>query len=665
MSQLGIYAFILSSLVFIVLAGLLGTLLFILVRLMIKLIRSGIDDEKIIKEIDSHKKENPKHAFIKEWGVSGIFFILVIILFIFSLYINLTGNKTPQKGPVLKVVRSSSMSCKNEQNKYLLENNLNNQFSTFDIIITSKLPDEFDLELYDVVLYEYNDKLIIHRIIKIEEPNEKHQNCRYFQLQGDAVDTPDKFPVLYEQMRGIYTGKKISNIGSLTVFMQSPAGYLCILLVIFSVIAVPLIEKKLEKEKMLRYDLYLNKSTNDMTYEETVKEELDVCIKEEKVLNVKMTDIDEYHEQTRIIPKKFLDSLMFASNEVKAYYNEIKNYLLMYGCQSLYLNSSENFNNTTIITKLFYEKRTLKAYIAFDPIKIPKNKYKFKDVSMNKEFLYVPTMVKINSIENILSFKGIIDLLMEEKGYTKNVDYVNVDFVSSLIPSGRAVMAEAGLTTNYLKESIDAASLPAGPINIEKVNAFLPKLISTDIDYVVCYTDTINDNFNENEIACIDTLIEKGIIESGNFLKIEARGSITHPFTVYAHEFSNEALTMLLGTNCTVIRITNVSDPIIDIEEDIDDEESFEDDIEIDNIDISNIDDIEDQNIDELTITEDILNDSNLNEENIIIEEINENIAIEDPLFDPIEDLLDFDNIAFDDMEEGEKSLFDDELDIK
>ena len=98
-----------------------------------------------------------------------------------------------------------------------------------------------------------DDVLVVHRIIEIEEPNEFHPNERHFRLQGDAVDSPDRFPVLYAQMRAIYSGDRIPFVGSFVLFMQSPAGYLCILLVAVALIAMPILNRKLMSERDKRY----------------------------------------------------------------------------------------------------------------------------------------------------------------------------------------------------------------------------------------------------------------------------------------------------------------------------------------------------------------------------------------------------------------------------
>ena len=140
------------------------------------------------------------------------------------------------------------MAEKNENNKYLFDNHLDDQIQMFDIVICRHLPAEDELELYDVVVYQQDDIYVIHRIVGIEEPNEQHPNERHFLLQGDAVERPDVFPVLYSQMQGIYEGSRIPFVGSFVLFLQSPAGWLCVLLVIFAMIATPVVEKKIKEE---------------------------------------------------------------------------------------------------------------------------------------------------------------------------------------------------------------------------------------------------------------------------------------------------------------------------------------------------------------------------------------------------------------------------------
>ena len=188
---------------------------------------------------------------------SGTICLVFVVMLICSLVIQSRETSTCGSIPIYRVVLTDSMSEKHRDNLYLRENRLNDQIQTFDLIRTEKLPGEMDLELYDIVVYEVDHIYLVHRIVGIEEPNESHPDCRYFLLQGDAVEAPDRFPVLYGQMRGIYRGQRTPFIGSFILFMQSPAGWLCTLLIVIAMIASPILDGILKKAREERLALIL------------------------------------------------------------------------------------------------------------------------------------------------------------------------------------------------------------------------------------------------------------------------------------------------------------------------------------------------------------------------------------------------------------------------
>ena len=256
-----LYVFCVCMVVYVLLSGLFIFLFGYLLKLMVRHIRAGLEDEKIWKEYFKHLKKNKEYGK-KKVGMLDIFFTAVFCCiifgtFAFSIYSGFVGENVLQDRSIFRSVLSSSMSKKNEENEYLFENNLDNQFDRFDLILTTSLPKEEDLKLYDIVVYEVEDMMVVHRIVDIEEPNAKHPDERWFMLQGDAVERPDRYPVRYEQMRALYAGKKIPFIGSWVNFMQSPAGYMCILLVIFGVICIPWMDNKLMKERLKRLQFLL------------------------------------------------------------------------------------------------------------------------------------------------------------------------------------------------------------------------------------------------------------------------------------------------------------------------------------------------------------------------------------------------------------------------
>lgn len=259
MSKYDIYTFILCLIVFLSLTALFTFFIVTLIRLWLRLIRGGQEDGAILKEYREQMNQKKRIRFSDVLGMctSAVLLIALLASFVFSIYLQATDSKAANGVPSLKVVKSASMSFADEKNTYLADNEITNHLQTFDLILTEHLPDEFDLQLYDVVVYEQNGEMVIHRIVGIEEPNEKHPTCRHFLLQGDAVQFPDSFPVLYSQMRGIWTGLRIPFVGSFALFMQSPAGWLCIFLIFAAVIVTPIAEAKLKKAKRERLQCLL------------------------------------------------------------------------------------------------------------------------------------------------------------------------------------------------------------------------------------------------------------------------------------------------------------------------------------------------------------------------------------------------------------------------
>lgn len=246
MTSLDIYVLILCLVVFGLLTAVSCVMVTFYIKAKTKLISHGIEDEIITTEYRKQKSVNKAGKVISNI-FSALVFALLLAAFVASLIINLSCDKIKKCVSVPQIVMSDSMQYRNEHNTYLDEHGLYDQINTFDLIFTEELPDEYELELYDIVIYEYREELIIHRIVGIEEPNKAHPNERYFLLKGDSAKHTDEFPVRYSQMKAIYNGKRIPFIGSFFAFMQSPLGYLCILLVVFSMIATPIAEKKLKK----------------------------------------------------------------------------------------------------------------------------------------------------------------------------------------------------------------------------------------------------------------------------------------------------------------------------------------------------------------------------------------------------------------------------------
>ena len=261
------YNLIICLIVFVALTALFSFLIVNLIKLTLRTINGGLDDEVIKKEYlkEQEKKESRLSKILDRAFPIFVCFLLGIVL-CFSLYSRFTENGKVGVIPTVKVVETGSMESKHRENTYLYTNCLDDQLQVYDLIVLHELPKEEDLKLYDIVVYEVKGYYIIHRIVGIEEPNERHPNERWFVLRGDANKQADEFPVTYDQMKSIYRGERVPFVGSFVFFMQSPAGMLCFLLVVFAVIATPIAEKKINKAKEERLKIIipqLEKSQQD------------------------------------------------------------------------------------------------------------------------------------------------------------------------------------------------------------------------------------------------------------------------------------------------------------------------------------------------------------------------------------------------------------------
>ncbi len=297
MTGFEIYVLVLCLIVFVLLTAMFSYLIGHITKSEIQFIRFGHRDEAIKKEKERQLNKNKNLSQAILWFnriLSLLLCLILIAVFVFAIYVRATEDKPANGIPSIKVVKSESMAKKNTKNEHLFIYGLDDQFQMFDVVICNHIPDEKDLELYDIVVYEKDDIQVIHRIVGIEEPNEKHPNERHFLLQGDANERADQFPVLYSQMRGIYEGQRIQYVGSFLLFLQSPAGWLCVLLIVFGMIVTPIVERLIENEKKKRLALLF--PCKEELPCEPVAEEEEICQPSVHSITLKHMLISTYSE---------------------------------------------------------------------------------------------------------------------------------------------------------------------------------------------------------------------------------------------------------------------------------------------------------------------------------------------------------------------------------
>lgn len=219
----------------------------------IKDIKSGKND---IELIDAYIYENLSHVKVRRRIIrtikSIVFYglmVFIIPFFIISLIEKFNGNVMMINDKGILVVASGSMSYKHEENTYLTENNLNNQFDRFDLIVIERINDESDLKLYDVISFVNGEGTnIIHRIVDITTDE---SGVTKYVTRGDAngKDATDKFRCTIDDIQGKYVDINIPYIGMFILFMQSNLGMITIVALAYCLFMIEFITSKISKEQ--------------------------------------------------------------------------------------------------------------------------------------------------------------------------------------------------------------------------------------------------------------------------------------------------------------------------------------------------------------------------------------------------------------------------------
>ncbi len=315
------------------------------------------------------------------------------------------------------------------------------------------------------------------------------------------------------------------------------------------------------KEEALEEEKQESRSVEPVNFEESVDDED----------NDEDDDLDELEEDDKedaslpsslVVSEKrirltFEEKTTLASDEVKNYYNEVKNYLIMYRAHARLSKKCESFRYKGLLAKVAFAGKTLKVNLAIDPKTLEGTKYHFKDRSDKKQYQLVPTQIKIKSDRGLKYFKELVDMMMEGREVKPKRRFETTDFTALLIPDGHAVLYTLGVTNDHLVDIMDVSNIP-NDLPVDLVY-HIPTINGDDIEGMKeensIYLDTLCKHFNDGDIITLDILKKNNILTRGNMLRIKARGTLDKHFTIYADSFEANALAMLLCTGSKAVKL--------------------------------------------------------------------------------------------------------------
>lgn len=144
----------------------------------------------------------------------------------------------------------------------VLSGSMESEIFPGDLAIVKDIETE-ELKVNDVIAFRSEDIVVTHRIVEIKNEN----GAIKYKTKGDNNNSQDVGDVLPEQVEGLYKFK-ISKMGNLAMFMQTPTG-------IISCLSIPLLLLVLLHMKEIKEDRkYINEKVNKQKQMEKEIEEL-------------------------------------------------------------------------------------------------------------------------------------------------------------------------------------------------------------------------------------------------------------------------------------------------------------------------------------------------------------------------------------------------------
>ena len=266
--------------------------------------------------------------------------------------------------------------------------------------------------------------------------------------------------------------------------------------------------------------------------------------------------------------KSFTAKLSQSSDAVKEKYNELKNCVLSYENVSSRVSwhyDSINASKEQLI-KFSIRGKTLCVY--FSPkIENPGEGYKLEDAKGNR-YEKVPYLLRIKSEKKFEQVKELIELLMKriglKKGKVLNDDY-KIPYETTEVLLHKGLIKELA---THLEVDKEVKKELLKSVAVEKVDELMSddtaeSLIEDDIvvhqkigKREIINVDTLSNNFIDGDLVNLEALIAKKLVPAKTeYVKVLARGVLDKKLNVDLHDYSIQAVKMILLTGGTVKKI--------------------------------------------------------------------------------------------------------------
>ncbi len=300
--------------------------------------------------------------------------------------------------------------------------------------------------------------------------------------------------------------------------------------------------------------------------------------------------------------KSFEAKLIQGDDKLKEYYSELKNELLSYNKVTARRSwQHESFRRgRATVAKLVIRGKTLRLYLALEPMLYEESKYRVEDASEHAKFAKTPLLYRIKNDRRCRYAKDLIAAAMASaealRGEEQEEDYASVPYeeTDALIARGLVRIIEVrrrmdGSGAVVLPEDEDDDTEP-----VAEPTALTPRSVTaltvqeehrvsvSDADglmadeeaeelvdvaervsdrrrQTIVNIDTLSEYFSDGERVGIDEMKERipFFNKKATYVKVLARGVLTKTLEVEADDFSLDAVKMIVLLGGRVYRAKN------------------------------------------------------------------------------------------------------------
>ena len=284
-----------------------------------------------------------------------------------------------------------------------------------------------------------------------------------------------------------------------------------------------------------------------------------------QILSIKVNDegdeiVTKKDSQGNIFEIRFIKSftakLSQSSDEVKNYYNVLKNYVLSY--KKANSRVSWHYDSINVgreqVLKFSIRGKTLCVYYALNADDYAESKYKVEKVE-SKKFEDVPCLYRIKNDRRCSYAQELIDVVMQkfnvEKGKESNEDF-RIKYEETKVLLEKGLIKEVKTKVSSAPEVHESISVSEADqrMSDEIAEASIKEDTSSkkhEGKKGIINIDTIGENFNDGDLVDIEALWKKKLIPSNvGYVKVLARGTLNKKLNLDLQDYSLQAVKMIL-----------------------------------------------------------------------------------------------------------------------